>query len=67
MMTVYIKSFTSAQKALRFLQRNKIRCALERSFSSGGCGFLLKITDKNANKAEVCALLASIGISCDIP
>ena len=66
MITVYIKSFTAAQRALKHLQRQGIRCTVERSFGSAGCGFALKVTDKNANKAEVCALLSSIGVSCDI-
>lgn len=66
MITVYIKSFTAAQRALKHLQRHGIRCMIERSFGSAGCGFTLKVTDKNANKAEVCALLSSIGVSCDI-
>lgn len=67
MITVYIKSFTAAQRALKHLQKHGIRCMIERSFGSAGCGFALKVTDKNANKAEVCALLSSIGVSCDIP
>lgn len=67
MITVYIKSFTAANRALKFLQKNGIRCTMERSFGREGCGFVLKITDKNANKAEVCALLSSIGVPCDIP
>lgn len=67
MITVNIKSFTAAQKALRHLQKHGIRCSLERVFSKAGCGFALKITDNKANKAEVCALLSSIGVPCDIP
>lgn len=67
MITVNIKSFTTAQKALRFLQRNGIRCIVERGFGNAGCGFTLRVTDKNANKAEVCALLSSIGVPCDLP
>lgn len=89
MFTVNIKSFTAASRALKFLQKNGIRCTLERSFgregdtmsriprpkaqqdaappSAGGCGFSLKIIDNNTNKAEVCALLSSIGVPCDIP
>lgn len=66
MITVYIKSFTAAQKALRLLQRHGIRCKVERSNGSAGCGFALKVIDNNANKAEVCALLTSIGVACDI-
>lgn len=66
MITVYIKSFTAAQKALRHLQRHGIRCKVERTFGSAGCGFALRVIDKNANKAEVCALLTSIGVPCDI-
>lgn len=67
MFVIYIKSFTRAQKAMSYLQRHGIRCIVERSFGRSGCGFSLKITDKNANEAEVCALLSSIGVSCDIP
>ncbi len=67
MITVNIKSFTAAQKALRTLQKHGIRCVLERVFGNAGCGFALRVTDKNANKAEVCALLDSIGVQCDIP
>lgn len=68
MFVIYIKSFTHAQKAMSYLQKHGIRCIVERSFGGGsGCGFTLKITDKNANEAEVCALLSSIGVSCDIP
>lgn len=66
MITVNIKSFTAAQKALKFLQKHGIRCVLERSLGKGGCGFVLKITDKNANKAEVCALLNSVGVPCGL-
>ena len=66
MITVYIKNFTQAQKALRLLQRHGIRCKVERSFGSAGCGFALNVIDQNANKAEVCALLTSIGVPCDI-
>lgn len=66
MITVYIKSFTAAQRALRLLQMHGIRCTIEHSFGSGGCGFMLKVIDQNANKAEVCALLDSIGVRCDI-
>lgn len=66
MITVYIKSFTAAQKSLRYLQKHGIRCTVERSFGSNGCGFMLKVNDKSTNKAEVCALLSSIGVPCDI-
>ena len=66
MITVYIKSFTQAQRALRHLQKHGIRCKVERSHGSAGCGFALKVIDNNANKAEVCALLGSIGVACDI-
>lgn len=66
MITVNIKSFTTAQKALRFLQKNGFRCVIERGFGNTGCGFALRVTDKNANKAEVCALLSSIGVPCDL-
>lgn len=66
MITVYIKSFTQAQKSLQLLQRHGIRCRVERSRGSAGCGFALRVIDQNANKAEVCALLTSIGVACDI-
>lgn len=66
MITVYIKSFTQAQKALRLLQMHRIRCKLERTRGSAGCGFALRVIDKNAREAEVCALLDSIGVPCDI-
>ena len=66
MITVYIKSFTVARRALGLLQSHGIRCRVERSRGSGGCGFALKVIDKNADKAEVCALLNSIGVACDI-
>lgn len=67
MFTVNIKSFTAASRSLKFLQKNGIRCTLERSFGRTGCGFVLKIIDNRTNKAEVCALLSSIGVPCDIP
>jgi len=67
MTIIYIKSITQAQKALSYLQRHGIRCIIERSFGRSGCGFALKVTDKNVGQAEVCALLGSIGVSCDIP
>ena len=66
MITVNIKTFTAASRALKFLQKNGIRCTMERGFGREGCGFALKITDKNTNKAEVCALLSSIGVPCDL-
>lgn len=66
MFQINIKSFTKAQKAMNFLQRHGIRCGVERSFGRGGCGFVLKVTDKNAVKAEVCALLGSIGVDCGL-
>lgn len=67
MIQINIKSFTQAQKAMMFLQKHGIRCAVERSFGRGkGCGFVLKVTDKNAGEAEVCALLGSIGVNCGL-
>ena len=66
MTIIYIKSFTQAQKALSYLQNHGIHCVVERSFGRSGCGFALKVTDKNANRAEVCALLGSIGVNCDL-
>lgn len=67
MIIVDIKSFTQAQKAAMHLQRHRIRCIVERAFARGsGCGFRLKVTDKNADKREVCALLAQIGVDCGL-
>lgn len=66
MFQINIKSLTKAQKAMNFLQKHGIRCSVERSFGRGGCGFVLKVTDKNAGKAEVCALLGSIGVDCGL-
>ena len=66
MITVYIKTFTAAKRGLKFLQKNGIRCTMERSFGREGCGFALKISDQKTNKAEVCALLSSVGVSCDL-
>lgn len=66
MYQINIKSFTQAQKAMNYLLRHGIRCSVERSFGKGGCGFALKVTDKNAGKAEVCALLGSIGVDCGL-
>ncbi len=66
MFQINIKSFTKAQKAMNFLQKHGIRCGVERGFGRGGCGFVLKVTDKNAGQAEVCALLGSIGVDCGL-
>ena len=66
MYQINIKSFTQARKAMNYLQKHGIRCGVERSFGQGGCGFILKVTDKNAGKAEVCALLSSIGVDCGL-
>lgn len=67
MITINIKSFTLAQKTSLLLRRHGIRCIVERGFrKGGGCGFVLKVTDKNADKAEVCALLGSIGVNCGL-
>lgn len=66
--SIYIKSFTSAQKARNFLLKNHIPSLVVRSTSKNqGCGFALKITDNRFGKAEVCALLKQIGVNCDIP
>ena len=66
--SIYIKSFTAAQKAQNFLKKHKIMCSLSRtSNKEQGCGFALKISDNRADKAEVCALLKQIGVPCDIP
>lgn len=66
MFSIKIKSLTKAQKAMAYLQKSGIRCKVERSFGDG-CGFALIVTDKNAARAEVCALLGNVGVSCDIP
>lgn len=64
--SIYIKSFTAAQKARSFLLKHNVKCSLTRTTSKGhGCGFALIIS--NTGKAEVCALLKQIGVSCDIP
>ncbi len=65
-MQINIKSFTRAQKALNYLQKHGIRCIIERRTGRGGCGFVLKITDSRAQKAEVCALLGAVGINCGL-
>lgn len=65
-MFVYIKSITKAQKALALLQRHGIRCAVERVTGKAGCGFALRVTDRKADSAEVCALLSSIGVDCGL-
>lgn len=66
--TIKIKSFTAAQKARSYLQKRGISCIVERNTTRGrGCGFSLRFTNSRAEKAEVCALLGEIGISCDIP
>ena len=65
-MFIYIKSITKAQKALALLQRHGIRCSVERTTGKAGCGFALRIKEKNADKAEVCALLSSIGVDCGL-
>lgn len=66
--SIYIKSFTAAQKARNLLLQHNIQSSIMRtSNKTQGCGFALKITDKRADKAEVCALLKKIGVNCDIP
>lgn len=61
-------SFTAAQKARSYLQKRGIRCAVERNVDKArGCGFALRFNNSHAGKAEVCALLGEIGISCDLP
>ncbi len=63
--SIYIKSFTTAQKAHNFLMKHNIRSMIIRSTSKKyGCGFALKIS--GADRAEVCALLRKIGVSCDL-
>ena len=65
--SIYIKSFTSAQKARNLLYQHNIRSMIMHASNKKlGCGFALKITDSRADKAEVCALLKRIGVSCDI-
>lgn len=67
-MTVYIRSFTHAEKARGFLARHGIRSVIERTSGGGkGCGFILRIRLYGVEPAEVCALLGQIGIACDIP
>lgn len=64
--SIYIKSFTAAQKARSFLLKHNVKCSLSKTTSKGrGCGFALTVY--NSGKAEVCALLKQIGVSCDIP
>lgn len=64
--TIYMKNFTHAQKAYRYLTGKRISCRVERSFGRGqGCGFVLRVTG-GADRNEVCALLSDIGVSCDI-
>lgn len=66
--SIYIKSFTSAQRARNLLQQNNIRSTImHASDKKRGCGFALKIADGRADKATVCALLKKIGVNCDIP
>ncbi|MCH5204572.1 MAG: hypothetical protein J1F03_07470 [Oscillospiraceae bacterium] len=65
--SIYIKSFTAAQKARNLLYQHNIRSVITRTSSkTQGCGFALKILDNSVGKAEVCALLKRIGESCDI-
>ncbi len=67
MFTIDIKSFTKAQKAAMHLQKHGVRCIVERAFARGsGCGFRLRITDRNADRRKVCALLSDIGIDCGL-
>ncbi len=66
--TINIKSFTAAQKARSYLQKHGIGCSVERITNKGqGCGFSLRFADSRVGKAEVCALLDKIGITCDLP
>ena len=66
--SIYIKSFTAAQKARNLLWQNNIRSMImHASDKTRGCGFALKIVDSRADKATVCGLLKKIGVSCDIP
>lgn len=66
--TIQMQSFTAAQKARSFLQKRGIRCIVERNVNKGrGCVFALRFDNSRAEKAEVCALLREIGISCDLP
>lgn len=67
MFTIDIKSFTKAQEAAMHLQKHGVRCIVERAFARGsGCGFRLRITDRNADRRKVCALLSDIGIDCGL-
>lgn len=63
---INMQSMTAAQRAMTFLRRQGINCAVERTHEKGkGCGFSLRVN--NAEKAEVCSLLRQIGVNCDIP
>ena len=65
--TIYIRSFTTAQKAREHLMRQGVRCIVERTQRRGqGCGFAIRITGGNADRERVCALLRDIGVDCDI-
>ena len=61
--TINMRSSTQAQKARAYLAKMGIRGTVERVSGKGGCRFSLRV---NGNRGEVCALLSSIGIPCDI-
>lgn len=65
--TIQMQSFTEAQKARSFLMKRGFRCFVERNVNKGrGCGFALRFPNSRAEKAEVCALLREIGVSCGL-
>lgn len=61
---IKMKSATQAEKARVFLMRNGIRSSAERVAGKGGCTFRLRVMSDSTG--EVCRLLSTIGISCDI-
>lgn len=61
--TINMRSSTQANKARVYLFRMGIPSRIERVSGRGGCRFLLRV---RGNRGEVCALLSSVGIPCDI-
>ncbi len=63
--TINMKNSTQAFKARALLARNGIRSMVERTHRPRtGCSFALRVFGR---EKEVCALLRSAGIPCDIP
>ena len=63
--TINMKNSTQAYKARTLLARHGIRSAVERTHHPRtGCSFALKVYGR---EKEVCTLLRSAGIPCDIP